>query len=88
MRIKILERLESKARRAIKILPEVRRLDREKLAVEKGLAAGYYSIPQARVLKHSLRVTRQLYLVQELYRLVKTACPDFHCQFVEGRSRN
>lgn len=63
--------LERKARAAVNNSPQGRQLDREKLAVDKGLAAGKYSKPQAAVLKRSLRVLRRIDQVQELYALMR-----------------
>lgn len=71
MRIRILESLERKARAAIKNRPEVRALEREMIAVEKGLAIGKYSIQVARELKGGLRLLRRSYVLKEVYRLMR-----------------
>jgi hypothetical protein len=71
IKINILESLERKGRAAIKNLPEFRRLEREKLAVEKGVASGKYSRQQGVDLKSLLRARRERLLNRVLYRMLK-----------------
>lgn len=66
-----LRRLESKARAAIKNSPEVRRLDRKKLDVQKRLVAGKLSGRQAAELKFLLRLRRKRFLLRAIYRLMR-----------------
>ena len=73
MKIKTFESLERKARATIKNLPEFRRLDRKKRAIEKGLAVGKYSGRLAAALKSLLRLRRRRLLNRELYHLISEA---------------
>jgi hypothetical protein len=63
--------LEAKARAEIRNSPEVRTLDSRKLVIAKGLAAGKFTMGQAKALKMGLRVMRQICLIQKIYELQK-----------------
>ena len=68
--------LQRKARAAIKTRPEFRQLEREKTSIAKGLAAGKFSVPQAKGLLRCQRVMKHLLVLQELYKLMRADAAD------------
>lgn len=69
MRLRILERLERKARAAMKTRPEFRLLQRKKIALEKRITLGKISSHLASDLKSILRLRVKRLLHREIYRL-------------------